>query len=451
MTSSTPPKLTKKDELARMKRRGGLQRGERIRLTVLTAGLALAIGIFFYVRSKGNDDNFKLPGPLSQNQTSGADVVFPPLDIEQLFSVKDSTSSDRLTLDSQPFAHLLKLSQSLHPGHLDAIGSPTMDFETIEANSAGLRGAPYRLRGNLKAMQTQKRTVGGPEETWAWIQTDEGKNFFYASLNQPEDLFGSDGMFVVMEGFYYKIYTQVFEDERITAPLLVGRGMRPSIHKAEPAKALDFEILGRVKDDKFEGGSEIATEGYWHLMNFVTALASDPPRYEQAFASAVPFDKKLLVAMAADPAPFRGKPVVIHANPVHDWTEACQENSHRLQFDSHVFLNKYEFGDKYIRAAAPGREAFKGLSLRHELLGYFLRLWAYEDNKGVQRRVPIFVIAGVREREKGTSLLEGQIMQWFLALFLVLVIGFVVLIRRDKKQAQQAIADLRQRRNRHRD
>ncbi|MBC8406744.1 MAG: hypothetical protein H8E15_16130 [Planctomycetes bacterium] len=449
MTSSTPPKLSKKEELERLKRRGPLQRRERVRLVLLTAGLGLAIGVFLYIQNRPLDkDDFRLPGPITEDQAGPVDVVFPPVDIDELAEAKDATASERLVLESLPFSRLLSLSQSLHPGHLDAIGSPTLDFETVEANSKEIRGTPYRLRGDVKDLRIQKRAVDGPEETWTWIRTDEGKDFFYVSLNPPEELFGSDGMYVVVEGFYYKIYSQLIEGEKVTAPLLVGRGLRPSVHKDPPATNLDFALLGRVKDDVFGGRTEIEDAGYWHLLNFVSTLATDEKRYDEEFDNAVHFDKKLLLALAADPAPYRGKALKLYGKPVLEWSEASPENPQRLRFGSHAFLNKYEFGDQFVRIAAPSRDAFKGLGLRHELLGYFLRMWAFEDKEGNQRRTPVFVIAGVRERKIETSMLESQIMQVFLTLFLVFVIGFVYLIRRDKKQAQQAIIELRERRKR---
>lgn len=448
MTSSTPPKSSKREELERLKRRTPLQRRERVRLILMSAGLVLAVGIFLYIRTKTAPKEFRLPGPITEEQAQANNMLFPPVDVDALAEVKDSTSSERLILESAPFSSLLRLSQALVPGHLDALGSPTLDFENAQANSSELRGTPYRLRGDVRDFRRQQRTIEGPEEIWTWIRTDEGKNFFYVSLREPKELFGSDGMFVVVEGFYYKMYTQVFEGEKITAPLLVGRGLRPSVRKAEPATQLDFGILADVRDDDFHEYSEVEDDGYWHLMNYASTLAADEARYEEEFANATYFNKSLLVDISADPEPYRGKSMILYAKPVIEWTEACPENSMRLRNHSHAFVNKYEFGDQLIRIAAPGREAFKGLGLNHEMLGYFVRMWAFEDGKGNQRRTPVFVIAGVRERNIPPSLLESQIMQAFLLLFVVFVVGFVILIRRDKQQAQQAIQDLRDRRRR---
>jgi hypothetical protein len=448
MTSSTPPKPSKREELDRLKRRSPLQRRERIRLILMTAGLVLAIGIFFYIQGKQDRKEFLLPGPLTEENAQDTGMLFPRPNIDLLATVKDSTATERLILESEPFESLLKESGNLGPGHLDALGSPTMDFENVESNAPELRGSPYRLRGNVKDFRSQQRIIEGHEEYWSWIRTDAGKDFFYVSENEPTELFGRDGMFVVVEGFFFKVYSQTIDGHKVTAPLFVGRGMRPSIHKADPAKELDFGVLGAMRDDDFFEYSEIEDPGYWHIMNYAATLADYPEKYDQIFKEATYFNKKLLVDVSADPQPYRGKAVILYAKPVREWTKACPENPMRLRNHSHAFVNKYEFGDQLLRIAAPGREAFKGLGLNHEMLGFFVRMWAFEDTKGNQRRTPVFIIAGVRERHVAPSLLESQIMQAFLFLFVVFVIGFVVLIRRDKKQAQHAIQELRDRRRR---
>ena len=449
MTSSKSPKTSKREELERLKRRSPLEKRERVRLILMVGGLALAIGIFIFIQIQTKPKEFRLPGPITEADAQDSSMWFPQLDIDSLATVKDSNASERLILESEPFGELLRKSENLQPGHLDALGSPELDFDNVEANSIELRGSPYRLRGDVKDFRRQQRVIEGPEEYWSWIRTDEGKDFFYVSSNEPTELFGSEGMFVVVEAFYYKLYTQVFEGQKITAPLLVGRGMRPSVRKAEPIKELDWGVLGKVRDDEFYATNDVEEAGYWHVTNYALTLAKDEQRFDEVFDNAEYFNSKMLVSIIADPAPFRGKPVILYGRTVKEWTKACPENPLRLRDHSHAFIHKYELDDHLLRITAPGREAFRGLGLNHELLGFFVRLWAYEDTKGQQRQTPVFVIAGVRERVIEKSLLESQIMQAFLLLFFVFVIGFVVLMQRDKIQAQKAIQELRNRRRRY--
>jgi hypothetical protein len=451
MTPHQPNQPSKRDQLAEIQRRAPLQRGERIRIGLMTGGLMVVIALFLFIKGCGVGDPSQTPDEAVDTQVDGIEVRFPPIDLEQLAEVKDQTSIDRRILEPAPFASLLLMSKALYPGHLESVGNPGLDFENIETNSADLRGTPTKLRGKLLDLKIQRRAGDGPEETWAHIQTDEGHHFWYVALNPPPvDLFTFGGNYVVIEGFYFKIYTQDDENgAKLTAPLLVGRGIRPSVRPAPPVKQIDMVLLSDVVDSQFGEDDKINGEGYWHLMNFVDTLAKDEKRYFEEFDTATPLNKKLLTAISADPKLFRGQAITIFGDPVRTWTTASEENPLRISHNSHTFLYKYEFGDQYVLLETLGKDAFRGLGLNRDSLAYFLRLWAYEDGDGNQRRVPVFVVAGSRPRLHATSLLESQIMQGFLALFTVLVLGFGWLIRRDKRQAKVAAQELRTRRKRH--
>ena len=60
-------------------------------------------------------------------------------------------------------------------------------------------------------------------------------------------------------------------------------------------------------------------------------------------------------------------------------------------------------------------------------------------------------MASFRERDLPRSALEGQIVIAFIGLFVVMLIGFGMLIRRDRRQAEQAASALRARRQRMRE
>jgi hypothetical protein len=452
MSPHQPPNPSKRDQLSEIRRKSPLQRGERIRLILMTGGLLTVIALFLFIKSCGSGDPSLTPDDALDTQTAGVKTQFPPVDLEQLKEVKDATTTDRLILEYAPFKNLLVMSKALWPGHLESIGNPGLDFENIVGNSADLRGSPVKLRGKLLDLSTDRRTVDGPEETWAHIQTDEGHHFWYVALNPPPlDLFTFGGNYVVVEGFYFKLHTRNDElGNKLTAPLLVGQGIRPSVRRATPALDIDLVLLADVVDSQFGDTDKIDGEGYWHLMNYAQTLVHDEERYFNEFDSAAPLNKTLLAEIAANPRLYRGKAVSIFGDPVRTWTTAAEENPLRLSYHSHTFLYKYEFGDQYVLLETPGKDAFRGLGLDRDSLAFFLRLWAYEDGDGNKRRVPVFVAAGSRPREHKTSLLESQIMQVFLALFTVLVIGFGWLIRRDKHQAKAAAFSLRQRRNRER-
>lgn len=452
MSSEPPPKPSKRDELNRARRRQPFQGKERLRLVFMAGGLLAAISIFIWLRfglDKTGDPD-QVPEVGTQTQI-GSDIQFPPVDLSIFDTVRDTSSTDRLLLESGPFLELLKISRALLPGHLDALESPRFPFENIEQNAATLRGVPFRERGKLLDLKIQQRVVDGPEETWALVETDEGNRYWYVTLKQPEELFGSGGNYVVTDGFFYKLYTHSSEDERVTAPLMVGREIRASVRKAEPLKELDLSVLADVRDADFYEDRPVEDLGYWHLMNFVETLQTDAERIAQEFEKAEPLSRSTLQVILNDPSLKRGRPYKIYGRSVHSWNQANEENPTRLRFSSHSFLYKYELDDQYLRLAAPGKDSLNNLDLGTEMLAYFHKMWAYTDGKGQERRVPVFFVAAFAEREVQKAPLEGQIVLGFIALFVVMLLGFSYLIRRDRQQAEVAAEGLRARRKRMRE
>jgi hypothetical protein len=418
----------------------------------MAGGLLAAIAIFIWLRigldKKGDPD--KVPEIGTQTQI-GSDIQFPPVDLSIFESVRDTSSTDRLLLESGPFLELLKISRALLPGHLDALESPRFPFENIEQNASTLRGVPFRERGKLIDLKIQTRVVDGPEETWALVETDEGKRYWYVTFKQPEELFGSGGNYVVTDGFFYKLYTHSTDDERVTAPLMVGREIRPSVRKAEPATALDLGVLADVRDADFYEDRPIEDQGFWHLMNYVETLQPDAERIAKEFAQAEPLNRTSLQVILDNPSLKRGRPYKIYGRSVHSWNQANQENPTRLPFSSHSFLYKYELDDQYLRLVAPGKDSLNNLDLGTELLTYFHKMWAYTDGNGQERRVPVFFVASFAEREIEKAPLEGQIVLAFIALFVIMLVGFWYLIRRDRKQSEIAALGLVARRQRMRE
>lgn len=450
MSSEPPLKPRKRDELARARRRQPFQGKERLRLVFMAGGLIAVIGIFIWLRiglQKEGDPN-KVPKTITQ---IGSDIQFPPVDLSIFEDVKDATNTDRVLLSSGPFEELLQISRALLPGHLDALESPRIPFDAIEQNSATLRGVPFRDRGKLLDLKIQQRVIDGPEETWALVETDEGKRYWFATLKQPEELFGTGGNFVVTDGFFYKLFTQSLDGERVTAPLLVGREIRPSVRRAEPAKQLDLGTLADVRDSDFYEKRPIEDAGYWHLMNFVETLQTEPDRIATEFERAEPLSRNTIKDLVAQPSLKRGRPYLIYGRTVHAWNKANEENPTRLPFSSHSFLFKYELGDQYLRLVAPGSDSLNDIDLGTEMLAYFHKMWAYTDGNNQERRVPVFFVASFAEREIDKAPLEGQIVIAFIALFVVMLLGFTFLIRRDRKQAEAAAEGLRARRQRMRE
>jgi len=448
----SPQNESKREQLDRLRRQQALQGKERIRLVFMVGGLVFAIGLFLYIRLGVGEkvDSEQLPFQASDEFSLGSEIQFPQIDPEIFADVRDSTDTEKLILESESLSRLLNDSLALLPGHLDVLAQDELPISELDQQPEASRGLPFRIRGSLENFEVRKRTADGPEENWALLKTDEGRYLHFASLRSPKGLMVTEDLYIVAEGFFFKNHTITKDGERITGPLFVGREFRGSVRAEKPVTELDPVILADVVDGQFGDEDPVQDRGYWHLMNYAQQVRQDPAKTEAGFAQATGLSAKTLSDMLASPELFRGAPYSIYGQTVTSGTKACDENPMRLKFSSYSFLHKWELDDKYLHLVAPGREMLDNVDLRYELLGYFHKLWAYEDGKGNLRRVPVFHIAGLRERESQRSQLEGEIVVVFVAFFILVAGGFWFLVRRDRKRAELAAMAFRERRRQRR-
>jgi len=435
--------LTKREQLELMRGQGTFQRKEKIRLALFIVGLVLMIGLL--VTLQQDDKPETAPVDPSLEAVKQSMVALPQLEEGTLDEVKDAENENRILLESKAFAALARLSRALLPGHLKAIGEPSLPFAEVAKHPADFRGKPFRMRGALLHARQMIRVIGSPSEYWCHVSTDEGHEFFFVSTEVPKELFGSEN-YILADGYFFKIYTQNIDGKQVTAPLLVGRTLRPSKRLAEPALVLDPVILADVKDPAFGVDEELHQAGLWHLLNYAYHLGQDLPRLETEFENAAYLNRPLTQTIAKQPELFRGKAVIINAKAATAFTIAAEENPLGLPFISHAYLSKYELDDQFLRVVGPGGEIFDNHGLDRELLGYFLQLWAYVDTKDQPRRTPVFVVAGWRPRILPEPLIEGQITFIFIGIAVSLGILLTWLALKDKRQSQDLAQSLLQRR-----
>jgi len=433
--------LSKKEQIEALKKSGTLQRGEKIRLISFFVGLVVVGAIVLQLNSTAQEEAD------SQDRTAPAQetaVALPPVDKIALELVKDETLSEQLILESDAFASLARMSRALLPGHLKAVGEPTFPFDANE-NPAELRGEPFRIRGELIHATAMVRGPNIPEEFWCQIRTDTGHDIYFVSMQIPTVLFGAEN-YVVADGYFFKNYAQRIEGERLTAPLFVGRSLRPSVRLADPVHALDPVILADVKDTAFSVEEDLEHDGFWHLMNYTHHLSLDDARFNSEFQQADHLNRTLIAAIAKDPELYRGKAVRLYGRPADAWSIAAPDNAVGLSHLSHAYLSKYELGDQLLRVVAPGSLMLNDLGLDHELLGYFLQLWSYEDKENRARRAPVFVVAGSKHRSINRAEIEGEITLLFSGVAIGLAALLIYLAKRDRRNSERAATSLLNRR-----
>ena len=434
-------KLSKKEQIEALKKSGTLLRGEKIRMAAFFVGLVAIGGIVLQLNRATQNEAGPIETPV---QSKEATVALPPVDKAALKMVKDETLSEQLILESDAFASLARMSRALLPGHLKAIGEPAFPFDTNK-NPATLRGEPFRIRGELIHATAMVRGPNIPEEFWCQIRTDAGREIFFVSMQIPTVLFGAKN-YVMADGYFFKHYAQRIGGERLTAPLFVGRSLRPSVRLANPVLALDPVVLADVRDTAFSVEEDLEHDGFWHLLNYAHHLSLDEARFDAEFHQADHLNRTLIATIAKDPELYRGKAVRLYGRPADAWSISAPDNSVGLAHLSHAYLSKYELGDQLIRVVAPGDMMLNDLGLDRELLGYFLQLWSYEDKENRARRAPVFVVAGWEHRSINRAAIEGEITLLFSGLALGLALLLFYLAKRDRRNSEQAAASLLKRR-----
>jgi len=421
------------------------QRDKR-RLMLLVAGLAAIL--FLYWQAKRVADNRSEPLEPQPEQIESL-VQLPPVDKEALQGVRDATPTERAILESEAFADLARMALALLPAHLRLLGEPALPFDTIEADAAGLRGDPVRVRGTIESARPVRRSPDAPEEYWSLLRTDDGHEVHFVSLQIPEDLFRSEN-YVLADGYFFKLYTTNVEDRVVTAPLIVGRALVPSYHRAAPVEQLDAALLAGIRDASLSSARPIAEDGYWHLLNYAGQVAADPARLEAEFAGAPEFKFDMLQALLEEPALYRGRPFLIPGRVVrsyHGW-ERAPENPMRLDYTSWGYLGSDSLGMHAVHLMAAGRFPMQGTrsDVSRIFRGWFLQWESYQDKESTMRLAPVFVVADVVEVPLETPPLFNTLSFAFLGLALLLGGLMLVLLRKDRARAVAAAKELQERR-----
>lgn len=438
----------------RMQGKASFSGADKRKLFFLAALLVLVVAVFVQLQSKAKQEPAAEP---AQQDLPVARVAMPKVDEALLSEVRDATPEERAILEPNPFRATATAARILIPSHYRALENTSLPFETIEAVRDSLRGKPFRHHGRVVGARKTIRAAGAPEEYWAWIRTDDGHDLLFASLNVPDELFGSEN-FVRADGLFLKIYTWSYEGERVTAPLLVGRELAASYRKADPVREPDPEVLARVRDNKVTEDRPIDFDGKWNLMNAAHTLGEEPGAVEAAFAGATVLDREILGRMLNEedyPDSVRGERFLVHCRVVDSWITKAGENPLRVEEISRALAGNSNWNVAIIRLLAPGRFPFPKKGSQDNYRAYyawFLQMDAFETTGGGRRRAPVFVVAGAMPVDPPEAPpWIFQIMVAFLVLAVTLSVVIVIMIRRDRQQSLRASSTLERIRRRSRE
>lgn len=418
----------------------------RRRLILIGVSSAVLVGALIFLQQKKNAGG----APLVEDRTvQDAALALPELDPALLAQVRDGDLAEQVALEPEPFAHVVKIAQSLFPALLQRLGEPAFPFAPDPAASAPLRGQPYRMRGLLLEGELMARTTDSPAEYWAVVRTEAGQEFLHVSVLQPEYPFVRDD-FVLADGYYYKQYSRLVGGERKTLPLFVGRQLQFSMPALAPAAAPDPLVLARVAEAPIEFDSPVDMEAMWHLANVARTLRGRPEELDRAFAAAPWLDVKMLAQLNETPEAYRGAPVRVGGILSRGDTWPAGENPLRETAYSEAWIANSTFGEIRVMLRTPGRFDFNRVQGTWEYRGWFLQMWSYESTKGDRFRVPVFVFADARPLVGRTPVMAGQMTAVLIVIATLMAVLLFLLVRWDRarvaRSERQVIERRRQRR-----
>ncbi len=374
-------------------------------------------------------------------------MAMPPVDHDELATVKDSSTLDRVVIEPEPFKNLAAAAIALWGSTVVRLGEPAFPFADGEARSAELRGLPFRARGKLLETEIRERVPGKPAEFWTLVETDAGEQFFFASLAVPETLFGSEN-YVLADGFFFKYHTRTIGELRLTAPLFVGRELTASYPAVGPEAEPNLTRLAAVRDPAIDAPMPLDERGLWHLLNVARTVQAEDGGGERAFANAAELTDDVLEDVVRAPEAYRGAPFLLGGmvRGISDF-EILGETPLRMERMSSAWLrNNSSTIDTLIRVCAPNDFDVLDPPGAVQMHGWFLQLYAYEDKEGNLRRTPVFVVTDIEGVHGEPPPWAGDVLWGFIGLSVVLAGLMTVMVRRDKARTAEWEASRRDKR-----
>lgn len=413
----------------------GMSGGERVRLILMGAGVVvIAVALFVAMRQAETPTaSTDVPEEVT------ARVELPTIPTEELQrAVDDRTPEARVRLERAPLATLLDLARRLTPAHYQAMGTTFADearIGEIQADPAAWRGKPVGARGRLLKLNTRRPdTAAAPEHSFI-LDVEGGGRLHGVTLNAAADL--EPGDWVVFQGLFLKLYSDEAPDGSwVEGPLVVGSALERSVAPVGPRPTFDPDDLLIVVDDTLQRALGLDVPGRYELL----AHARDAADGEHNFAAAPELDRTILAQILEDGQSYRGAALRLPISRVEVVRHMLlPENPARLHEVTELWLTNVNWDKKLpvIGLHVPGRVTGiqKGDLIDGDLL--FFKNYAFDSSVGSRRLSPLFVALEVRRFELPRDSVMRQVLLGVAGLTVLMVVLLAVLVRRDRRRADE--------------
>ncbi len=313
-------------------------------------------------------------------------VTAAKVNFKLLSEVRDSTRTERLIREPEPYAHLLAEARNLAPGDLEVLGLRSMDAAAIHADPALHRGQPFEVRGFLESIEVVQGQVW--EEIRGTIREPSGQLYAFSVLREPDV---QVGQVVRLKGFFFKLFSlETAPGEYADAVIyLIGKSLIRSFLSMDAPSSLDEIPFDEARDFDITDMVELQEEILYPVLNYARGL-SDEER------AAIEPQDVTWAELRKRPDQYRGTIVRILARyvPGLEWPRQLGpegENPLDVRFFHDGILALPN--ERLIRWI--GIDPFPQPVLRESKLAYmtgvFVKNYAWENNRGQILNGPMLV------------------------------------------------------------
>jgi len=437
------------------------------KLFLMTIALLVLVGLFVFNINKagsnaGDDDNL----PARDTDVEIA-VRLPELRAAELDAlVQDQTPESQALAQPEVMQLALDDANKLVASHYRVLEPAVLDVELSQAvisDPGAHRMEALRLRGELITLR-QRELSSGQEYVAGSMRLDDGTVAHYAATKNDDDL--APGDWARLDGLFVMVRRDSVEGEWQPGALVAGRNLVPSV---APRFTLDqplelaadgvgtftpAELPNVINDRVRDGLGYLPVLEKWKLLSRA-ARAED----QVDWASAPVLDGDLMAKIMAEPANWRGMPVVLPAGGaalLHSDSSPAEENPARIETVADGYLFEFEWKEsaEVVYFLHPDRLEIQGDDHQGDPAvrgrGFFFKRLSYEDRTGRLNETPVFVLSVIEALPPVDTSGYESLMYVVFVLTVFLIAGIFLLLRREKKRSeefqQQRIERLRKKR-----
>lgn len=431
--------------------------GPTARIVVLAVAFVACAGVFLWLRWNEAQPAEAAPSELGAEPAEAIEGSAPAaatIDAELLAEVRDSTESERVIREPQPFLHLLLESGKLVAGDFRRMKAAFADdalFEQVLAGPAAWRGRPLvaKARFSFATKESIPLEDGGEEFSyWRGVALDDlGRTYSFSVLEEPEGL--KPGDVIKIEGFFFKrlaLFDPSQPDRLIDPTLhLIGKRVVRSFLHMPPVKELSPAILSTLRDYEIQDRVEIPDAPLWHVLSYVEnceaeQIAADAEQSVNERTGEASYLTSQ--ALLRDPDQYRGSAVRLLGSMSRDqppWPKDLGpdgENPLDIPVAWHSLLVHQGPTFTYlISKERPPAWAIGNPTVIVE--GVFLKLYTYQAKNRQTVTCPLVIVKRFAPFEIASETLRSGLSLALIAVSIPVVLGLLLLAMRDRKVAAE--------------